>query len=340
MEFKKVEKLKFVLSLGGSLLLSSADLLGIHVVELVETPLGTYEERALPPVKRLKKRQILDVPAAKDQGPLGTCTSFAVVGCGEYHYRRKLSEAEFTTLAETQLVSADCKPGLHLGLGLKVGQKYGFIDEERLPYNPYLRYVATKNKVPLYALDWQDQLRKKLNLDICRRDMTGRQYDPRASYNNTMREMGVDLALTGTAKDAGYRLGELYPIHHTSIKALSTALQTGNAVYEEGGIGGASNASIKKVRVALSNGFPVATALPIFDTFLNPTIVNDYTITAPNEGRSIGSHAVILFGYDTNKETFRVKNSWKSWGDEEGFANLSFDYVRDYATQLVAVAGR
>jgi hypothetical protein len=340
MKPQKVEKLKLILSLSGSLLLSSTDLFGIRVAELKETPLGTYEERALPSV-RPKKRVMLNMSTAKDQGPLGTCASFAVVGCAEYHSGEELSEAEFTVLAETR-PSGDCKPGINLGQALQIGQKYGFVEEGRLSYGTYLRYVAGQNQVPLYAADWQDQLRKKLNPDICRRSLTRGRYDPIASYNNTMTRMGVDLEINGTADDiADYRLGRLYPIHHVSTKALSTALQTGNVVYEEGAIGGATDASIKRVRVALSNGFPVAAALPVFDTFFNPSVVNEYTIDVPRgAATSVGSHAVILSGYDTKKQVFRVKNSWgDSWGDE-GFANLSFDYVREFATQLVAVASR
>lgn len=340
MKSQKVEKLKLILSLSGSLLVSSTDLFGIRVAELVDTPLGTYQERALPSV-RPKKRVMLDMSPIKDQGPLGTCASFTAVGCAEFHYDEALSEAEFTIFAETR-PSEDCKPGINLGHALKIGQKYGFVEEERLPYNTYLRYVAAENQIPLYTADWQEQLRKKQNPYICKRYATRGKYDPKASYNNTMASMGVDIELSGTSEDVGdYRLGKLYPIHHVSTKALSTALQTGNAVYEDGGIGGATDASIKRVRLALTHGFPVATALPVFDTFFNPLAVNDYTIQMPADGaRSTGSHAVILTGYDTKKQIVRVKNSWgESWGDE-GEANLPFDYIRNFATQLVAVAGR
>jgi hypothetical protein len=341
MKPQMVKKVKLVLSLCGNFLVSSTDVLGMYVSDLAETPLGTYQKKALPAEKRPKQRVMLDMPPAKNQGPLGTCASFAVVGCAEYHYDEALSEAEFTILAETR-PSGDCKPGINLGQALQIGQQFGFVEEDRLPYNSYLRYVAAENRVPLYAADWQEQLRKRQNPSICKRYATRGRYDPIASYNNTMTRMGVDIELSGTAEDVGdYQLGNLYPIHHVSTKALSTALQTGNAIYEEGGIGGATDASIKRVRLALTNGFPVAVALPVFDTFLNPSIVSEYTIDVPSgAARSVGSHAVVLSGYDTKKQVFRVKNSWgEGWGDE-GSANLSFDYVRNFATQLVAVAKR
>ena len=48
-------------------------------------------------------------------------------------------------------------------------------------------------------------------------------------------------------------------------------------------------------------------------------------------------HAVLLTGYDSEKEVFFFKNSWgESWG-ESGYGTVSFDYVDNYSDQPLTV---
>lgn len=334
---KRLVRLKFGLSLSGSLLLSSTNLLGMDFSALAETPLGSYEERALPAVRRLPSRHVLPMTPAKDQDPLGTCTSFAVSACGEHFSRTKrFSEAEFTVLAETQLPTADCKPGLHLGKALEVARTLGFVEEDKLPYDNYLRYVAWKNQVLL------GQLKDKTSLDICRRDSSRatRRYNPKDSYNNTMREMKVDLQLSGTMQDVGYRLPPISPLHHVSRGSLALATRSGRIEEEAGSIGLPTRANIESVKQALYRGCPVAAALPVFSGCWEPDAVarNNYCVLFPgSKSKHVGFHAVVLTGFDEDRSLFAIKNSWgRTWG-KDGFAFIPYNYVEVYATELVAV---
>jgi hypothetical protein len=46
---------------------------------------------------------------------------------------------------------------------------------------------------------------------------------------------------------------------------------------------------------------------------------------------SLGGHAMLLTGYDKEKETLKFKNSWGREADHQGYMWLSYDYVRQYA---------
>jgi C1A family cysteine protease len=46
-----------------------------------------------------------------------------------------------------------------------------------------------------------------------------------------------------------------------------------------------------------------------------------------NREQCLGGHAVVIVGYDYNKRTFKVRNSWGAdWGDR-GYAHFPFDYI-------------
>ncbi|MBP9674749.1 MAG: C1 family peptidase [Bacteriovoracaceae bacterium] len=351
-------KLKIIFLISGSFLTSTDA--SSFLIDLEETPLGTYRPHQRPSITSLPEHVILEMTPVKNQGPLGTCVSFAVSGCGEFHYKSrglKFSEAEFTVLAETHLpqeFGGNCKPGLNLGQALKIGQNYGFVTEDKLPYGAYLRYVASKNKINLKSPNWYNDLTNTPTPIICNRLKYGSSKD---SYNTTMMEMRVNLQLSEALSDVGYPLPYVYPIHHVSRSSLTQTragsfLQTlfGQST-QETCIGTACNADVEWVKHALAIGHPVAAALPVFGRKVNGQTITNWNhdqliqsqtrfpqIQSPRqEDHIIGYHAVILSGFNDRNRTFRVKNSWGTdWG-YQGKADIPYDYIKRYATELLGV---
>lgn len=112
--------------------------------------------------KSLKAPVELTVGTAKDQGPLGTCVSYAVGTCYECLVPSfKVSTPEFTILAETQLDEedgGDCFGGLFLGASLKIATRMGFVPKSRLTDEDYLKYVAQNNGVNVRKAGWKTAL--------------------------------------------------------------------------------------------------------------------------------------------------------------------------------------
>lgn len=304
-----------------------------HVYDLKETPHGFYGVEPYRYQQSCQESQFLKMTPSKNQNPLGTCVSFAVGACYEYdHPKFRVSEAEFTVLAETKLSKTDggdCRPGLFLGGALGLAQKMGFVGEERLSYPLYLNYVKRHNPLPSGTPE------------IC---------TPR-NYNKTMSDIGVPLRLSGTDRDiSAYRLGGIFRIHHVSIAALTgglwnsglseLALSIGRSVPDVTTIAPAVRspvyADVEAVKSALCEYRPVAAVLPVF-----AGCWGEGEIRMPSKtSQSLGLHAVVLTGFDDSKEVFRLKNSWgQDWG-YRGSALIPYNYVRIFATELVAVGAR
>ena len=337
----KIHRLFNIFLIFSVTLLSAWNVYGVSgVISLEETPLGYYEQGYSFTIK--KKSGELNMTPAKNQDPLGTCVSFTASSCCEYyHPNKRFSEAEFTVLAETQIpttIAQDCKSGLFLGNALSTASKMGFIEEERLSYEDYLKYVSTKNGINTQLWSWKNTLRQKKleDVDIC---VFG-------NYNRTMIEMGSSLRLYGTTKDiTGYRFGNIYPIHHVSKQSLAIALDTDAEEIDvpSGTMGKPLAADIKSATGALSQGFPVAAALNVYENCWDSDVIssNNNTIKMPIEGNENyslrGSHAIVLTGFNEYTKMFELKNSWgRTWG-KDGFSYIPYDYVSWYSTELIAV---
>lgn len=320
------------------------------VHDLEETPLGFYQK--ICPISQIGGSYgEEELPSSysitscmtpvKNQDPLGTCTSFAVGACYEFnHYKKfksifRVSEAEFTILAETNGDGSDrdCRPGLYLGNALSLASKMGFVEEERLPYEYYLGYVATNNDINTRSPYWKDELRSKKSPFICKI------YD----YNKTMEEMDKPLRLYNSSSDiTSYRLGDLYPIHHVSKKSLLQTLR--NDVDEKSGkkvikssIGNPANADIELIKHELFRNHSVATAISVItSSWGNGKILIDLPV---GQYSIAGSHAIVLTGFNDNKGKgyFTFKNSWGTGWGKNGLSSISYDYVKTYATELIGV---
>lgn len=182
--------------------------------EFKETPLGFYQAHCQPRSILGGRRIALpdsfylsNISPSKDQGPLGTCASFAAGGCVEFYHQKRVSEAEFTVLAETQLQEGDCHPGLFLGNALYLTQQMGFVEQPRFPYNNYLQAVALQNGIDPRYSGWIERLgaKKQDTIQICESHPS---FSRIGNYNQTMEDMDVEIQLRGNRDDiTRYRVG-------------------------------------------------------------------------------------------------------------------------------------
>ena len=141
----------------------------------------------------------------------------------------------------------------------------------------------------------------------------------------------MSLRLLDTSEDYGYLLPQTSVIHHVSKDCLSHALRGEQT--QETCVGIPAQADIQWVKYELAMNHPVAMAVSVFDGCWTRS-----TIGMPSErNKYIGSHAVVLTGFNDITKRFTLKNSWgEKWG-KFGFGDISYDYVKLYSTELVAV---
>jgi C1A family cysteine protease len=82
---------------------------------------------------------------------------------------------------------------------------------------------------------------------------------------------------------------------------------------------------------ALTNGYPIVMGFDVYTSFMSTTVARTGNMPYPNIKREkiLGGHAVLLVGYNKNKNVFIARNSWGTvWGDK-GYFYMPFEVVKN-----------
>jgi C1A family cysteine protease len=82
---------------------------------------------------------------------------------------------------------------------------------------------------------------------------------------------------------------------------------------------------------ALSNGYPVVVGFDVYSSFQSSIVARTGIMPYPNTKKEslLGGHAVLLVGYDKNKQVYIARNSWGSrWGDK-GYFYMPFQVIQN-----------
>ena len=88
--------------------------------------------------------------------------------------------------------------------------------------------------------------------------------------------------------------------------------------------------SMDGIKHALSNKIPVVFGMEVYDYFESAEMASCGVLRLPGSNEKlIGGHALVLVGFDDNKKTFTVRNSWsKNWGIN-GYFTAPYDYIEN-----------
>lgn len=88
------------------------------------------------------------------------------------------------------------------------------------------------------------------------------------------------------------------------------------------------NNKIEIIKYWINKNEPIAIGIAIYSNFTNFSAGKTGKIGLPkNTDFLIGGHAVILCGYDDNKEEFILRNSWGSYWGDKGYFYLPYSYI-------------
>jgi C1A family cysteine protease len=88
--------------------------------------------------------------------------------------------------------------------------------------------------------------------------------------------------------------------------------------------------SEKHLKACLAEGFPVVFGFTVYNSFEAEHVAHTGIMTMPIHSEApVGGHAVMLVGYDDEKQYWIVRNSWGvEWGDK-GYFYMPYSYLVD-----------
>lgn len=119
-----------------------------------------------------------------------------------------------------------------------------------------------------------------------------------------------------------------HPYDITQFKTCPSAQAYKNALHHRAMKYEHVEQSQLNLKMCLSQGYPMALGIQVYDSFMSPEVNRTGIVPMPNGTDTVrGGHAVCLIGYDDNTQTWKLRNSWgKSWGDKGNFT-LPYDYL-------------
>ena len=82
--------------------------------------------------------------------------------------------------------------------------------------------------------------------------------------------------------------------------------------------------------VCLASGYPFVSGITVYESFESEEAATTGVISIPAKSeRILGGHAIVVVGFDMDKQLFICRNSWgDGWGDH-GYFYLPFAYLED-----------
>jgi C1A family cysteine protease len=88
--------------------------------------------------------------------------------------------------------------------------------------------------------------------------------------------------------------------------------------------------NLANMQGCLASGYPFVFGFTVYESFESAAVAKTGDMPMPRSGEStVGGHAVLAVGYDSNKRVFIVRNSWGAgWGDK-GYFYMPYAYLLD-----------
>ena len=82
---------------------------------------------------------------------------------------------------------------------------------------------------------------------------------------------------------------------------------------------------------ALASGYPVVVGFTVYSSFESNSVARTGVMPYPNTSkeRVLGGHAVLIVGYNKNRNVFIVRNSWGTGWGESGYFYMPFQVIQN-----------
>jgi hypothetical protein len=254
-------------------------------------------------------------PPVYNQGPLRTCTSFAVAkGLGEFLLRRR---GDKTSLSATHF--------------------YGATEEAKM----ISQFMVLGTPISNDPVDGEDDGGiaaddgHLISAAMATLEMGGAVAEASAAPYPPEAEWAAYAQRRKVSRPGDWNDGENEPVWNTYF------MDTGFTVKPSGEVAyirletkvrikqAARLRSAAEVRRSLADGMPVVCGLDAHESFYSDAVAKTGDVPLPAPGDAlVGGHAMLIVGYDDNRQAFLVRNSWgAAWG-EQGYCRIPYAAVR------------
>ncbi len=164
-------------------------------------------------------------------------------------------------------------------------------------------------------------------------------YNARAAEHDTAEDDGAQIrdGIKGVAK-LGTCAETAWPYRLDRVTRRPTASCYADALRHTAVIYRRVTKTIDALRGCLADGFPVVCGIDVFESFESDAVARSGIVAMPEAGEAlVGGHAIVLAGYDTREQRFKVRNSWgEAWG-QRGYFTLPYAYVAQHAQDFWAI---
>ncbi|MDP3936151.1 MAG: C1 family peptidase [Alphaproteobacteria bacterium] len=330
------------------------------------TPAGTVGILALGSgIARVRTEDFPDLPpramiymsGVVGQGGLGSCAAFAIVAALESLTNISFSEAELYMRAKTKGGSNRNEEGSALSEYIPLLRE-GIVTYSRFPrYSDFLEYILSRKKAELpltnstdyrisieefktwcksYGRDIPTDMRPAWNSEICSPVIERLEQTPFLLRGFFL--TGVLISQTPPIAEVRQTLA---PDSYYPRRFRMYPTDTYSAAHPKDPFYNLKYALSSKKTVVMSSKIYKMPEQPenedLWDKLWSTGTSNVIDIPPRGAVYTKINHAICLCGYDDERRAFRFKNSWgTSWGDN-GYAWITYDYVRVYTNSAFII---
>ena len=131
-----------------------------------------------------------------------------------------------------------------------------------------------------------------------------------------------------SANTTGICSSDLWPYDITKFKEKPPQECYNNAKLNHTIVYQKVNQNLNDMKSALYSGYPIVIGFVVYTSMESTIVAQTGNVPMPSDGEQVlGGHAILLCGYDDDKQLFNFQNSWgTSWGDL-GFGTIPYAYV-------------
>ncbi len=85
---------------------------------------------------------------------------------------------------------------------------------------------------------------------------------------------------------------------------------------------------LNTMKGCLASGFPFVFGFTVYQSFESASVAKTGVLQMPtSKEKTLGGHAVMAVGYDDNKRTFLIRNSWGTKWGKKGYFTIPYAYL-------------